>query len=342
MPRTHSIAIWPHQIAVLLPPAKACLRRIWNWRRTDGQLSGSGSKQKCPKCWFPGEHISLLTKAELAVWLRGLMKDKVFISAYAVVFLALVIVERGHAVPNISQVQHALYVLAWVIAFYAFYFFAGPTLFYWSIRNSICVFWTTLGSYLIILFLKTFIVTHLLAGGSSLGHAVLYYLTSAFVSTVVTYAIFLHFRAQAVKGFGYDPLKYLFRRPPRQMECPIQMKLDEANRGPLLMIEAQNQYVSVTTENGTQLIRMTLKSATQSLDPDAGLLIHRSRWLSKKQIDELVYKNGNPYVVTPSGNAYSISRKMVSKVKETIEQRKAQSFSIDQTGPATRNEKAQC
>ena len=284
----------------------------------------------------------MLTKAELAVWLRSLMKDKIFISAYAVVFLALVIVERGHAVPNISQIQHALYVLAWVIAFYAFYFFAGPTLFFWSIRNSICVFWTTLGSYLIILFLKTFIVTHLLAGGSSLGHAVLYYLTSAFVSTVVTYAIFLHFRAQAVKGFGYDPLKYLFRRPPEQMECPIQVKLDEINRGPLLMVEAQNQYVSVTTENGTQLIRMTLKSATQSLDPDAGLLVHRSRWLSKNQIGDLVYRNGNPYVVTPNGTAYSISRKMVSKVKEIIEQRKTQAPNINRTDRAAKNEQAQC
>lgn len=266
----------------------------------------------------------MLTKADLTVWLRGLMKDKVFISAYAVVFLALVVVERGHAVPNISQFQHALYVLAWVIAFYAFYYFAGPSLFYWSIRNSICVFWTTLGSYLIILFLKTFIVTHLLAGGSSLKHAILYYITSAFVSSVITYAIFLHFRSQAIKGFGYDPLKYLFRSPPKQTDCPVQLMLDEKNRGPILMLEAQNQYLSVTTENGTQLIRMTLKSATESLDSEAGLLVHRSRWLSNREISGLIYKNGNPYVVNPSGDEFSISRKIVSKVKDIIEQRGAQ------------------
>ncbi len=284
----------------------------------------------------------MLTKAELTVWLRGLMKDKVFISAYAVIFLALVIVERGHAVPNISQLQHALYVLAWVIAFYAFYFFAGPTLFYWSLRNSVCVFWAALGSYLIILFLKTFIVTYLLAGGSSFGHAILYYCTSAFVSSVITYAIFLHFRAQAVNGFGYDPLKYLFRRPPRHLDCPIQMRLDEANRGPLLMLEAQNQYVSVTTENGTQLIRMTLKSAAENLDSDAGLLVHRSRWLSKKEMGELVYRNGNPYIVTPGGDEFSISRKIVPKVKEIIEQRKAQTPETKQADKATKNKRAQC
>lgn len=284
----------------------------------------------------------MLTKAELTVWLRGLMKDKVFISAYAVVFLALVIVERGHAVPSISQFQHALYVLAWVIAFYAFYFFAGPTLFYWSIRNSVCVFWATLGSYLIILFLKTFIVTHLLAGGSSFKHAILYYFTSAFVSSVITYAIFLHFRTQAIKGFGYDPLKYLFRRPPKQTDCPIQMKLDETNRGPLLMLEAQNQYVSVTTENGTQLIRMTLKSAAENLDSEAGLLVHRSRWLSNSEISDLVYRNGNPFVVNPGGDEFSISRKMVAKVKEVIEQRRAQAPETKRVDRATKNNHAQC
>lgn len=107
------------------------------------------------------------------------------------------------------------------------------------------------------------------------------------------------------------------------------------------MLEAQNQYVSVTTKNGTQLIRMTLKSAAENLAPEAGLLVHRSRWLSNSEIRELVYRNGNPYVVNPSGEEFSISRKMVSKVKDIIEQRAAQAPDPKQAGRATKKN-AQC
>ncbi len=54
--------------------------------------------------------------------------------------------------------------------------------------------------------------------------------------------------------------------------------------GQVRALKAQNQYVLVMTDQGSHLVRMTLRNAIDCLPPDSGVQIHRSWWVSQAEL----------------------------------------------------------
>lgn|GEM_PF-5646257 len=86
----------------------------------------------------------------------------------------------------------------------------------------------------------------------------------------------------------------------------------------VVMIRSFNQYIEVITEHKKQDIRMSLKDAVALFDEALGLRIHRSYWVRKSEIEELSYKNGNPFVTLRNGQAVPVGRQMVEPVKSIL------------------------
>ena len=75
--------------------------------------------------------------------------------------------------------------------------------------------------------------------------------------------------------------------PPRLLE-----RVKPGTRGPLQSLQAQDHYVEITTARGQELILMRLADAIAELDGVDGMQVHRSWWVSKSAIDD-VLRNGH-------------------------------------------------
>lgn len=78
--------------------------------------------------------------------------------------------------------------------------------------------------------------------------------------------------------------------------------------GDLLSVQAQNQYVLVTTTEGSRLIRMSMQRAVEGFNPDAGLSIHRSWWVSRNQIAKGRFDPKNSVLISADGTSYPVSK----------------------------------
>lgn len=105
--------------------------------------------------------------------------------------------------------------------------------------------------------------------------------------------------------------------PTRQIE-PLQAKLPAQIRGQVLQLKAEGKYVHVITEKGKQLLPMSLSRAIENLQPEQGLRIHRSHWVSWSQMERIVYENGNPRLVTVSTEVLPVSRNRLKQVKSHL------------------------
>lgn len=94
-------------------------------------------------------------------------------------------------------------------------------------------------------------------------------------------------------------------------------------RGPILQIVAENKYIRVTTQNGEQLLSMSLTAAEEKLDPTRGMRIHRSVWLAWDAMGRIIYENGNPRILATTGTVHPISRKNVKLIRERQKRREA-------------------
>ncbi len=76
----------------------------------------------------------------------------------------------------------------------------------------------------------------------------------------------------------------------------------------ILSLEAQDHYVKVTTNKGSELILMRLADAITALPENAGIQIHRSHWIAHNFIASNKRHNGQNLIVTKSGAELPISR----------------------------------
>lgn len=95
-------------------------------------------------------------------------------------------------------------------------------------------------------------------------------------------------------------------------------QLPETMRSDIIRLESRNQYVEVTTLRGQAELRMTLKAAIDALPIGEGLRLHRSIWLRRDQIADLVYISGNPRLLDIHGNQFPVSRSKVAELKRMI------------------------
>ncbi len=85
------------------------------------------------------------------------------------------------------------------------------------------------------------------------------------------------------------------------------------NAQKVLSLNAQDHYVEVATEFGSELCLIRLSDAIAEVAPIEGIQIHRSSWIAKSAIQEIKVQGNNTEVHLINGNTLKVSQ---SRVKE--------------------------
>lgn len=81
----------------------------------------------------------------------------------------------------------------------------------------------------------------------------------------------------------------------------------------ILALCAQDHYVEVITDKGSELCLLRLNVAITEAVPEEGLQIHRSHWVAKSAIETAEFKGASPQVRLINGRVLNISQ---SRLKE--------------------------
>jgi len=81
---------------------------------------------------------------------------------------------------------------------------------------------------------------------------------------------------------------------------------------------AQNQYVEVVTKNGKQLHIGSLKSISEQVSEDQGIMIHRSYFVSKSAVNQIRVDDGKVSVSMANGDRIPVARRLAVEVKRQL------------------------
>lgn len=85
---------------------------------------------------------------------------------------------------------------------------------------------------------------------------------------------------------------------------------------PLLHLEIQDHYLQVHTENGARTVLMRLRDAIRQLDPERGIQVHRSHWVSHHAVRHVERNNGRVILHLVDGNIIPVSRSFLKSVRQ--------------------------
>ncbi|WP_448211661.1 LytR/AlgR family response regulator transcription factor [Colwellia sp. MEBiC06753] len=86
-------------------------------------------------------------------------------------------------------------------------------------------------------------------------------------------------------------------------------------------IDAAGDYMCVHTEQGTHILRKTMKQLEELLDPRIFIRSHRSTIVNKNYVEKFCSQlNGEYYLVMISGKELKVSRSYKDKVKQAVTQ----------------------
>lgn len=86
----------------------------------------------------------------------------------------------------------------------------------------------------------------------------------------------------------------------------------------ILSLSAQDHYVEVTTEVGTELCLMRLNDAIGEAEPIEGFQIHRSHWVSKSAVKKVESKGTTSRVFLSDGRTLNISQSRLADFKSFL------------------------
>lgn len=85
-------------------------------------------------------------------------------------------------------------------------------------------------------------------------------------------------------------------------------RLPVEKRGALVRLEAQDHYLKVVTQAGDALILMRLSDAEAELSDYDGLRVHRSHWVARDQVEQVVRKDGRLLLLMSDRTEVPVSR----------------------------------
>ncbi|MGY6704999.1 LytTR family DNA-binding domain-containing protein [Roseinatronobacter sp.] len=91
-------------------------------------------------------------------------------------------------------------------------------------------------------------------------------------------------------------------------------RLPLAKRGPLIRLEAQDHYLRVVTQNGSELVLMRMADAEAALQ-GAGLRVHRSHWVALAAITRVERQQGRIALVMHDGAIVPVSRSNLPRLR---------------------------
>ncbi len=115
------------------------------------------------------------------------------------------------------------------------------------------------------------------------------------LSAVVTFA-----RLAVASG---EETELKTERQPRLLK-----RLPDGVTGRVLRLSGKNHMVEITTECGRYEVRMRLSDAITEMDGVEGFLTHRSHWIARTAISEIIREKGRHYVVSQDETRIPLSR----------------------------------
>lgn len=98
-------------------------------------------------------------------------------------------------------------------------------------------------------------------------------------------------------------------------------RLPPEKRGTIIRLEVQDHYVLAVTERGRAMILLRLADAIRETEPTAGLQVHRSHWVARHGITDIIRepgKNGRTLIRTRDGAEIPVSRARLADVKTLV------------------------
>ena len=87
----------------------------------------------------------------------------------------------------------------------------------------------------------------------------------------------------------------------------------------LLSLSAQDHYVEITTELGSELCLIRLNDAISEAAPEEGSQVHRSHWVAKSAIEELEIKGSRGLVRLVDGRTLNVSQSRLADFRAFCE-----------------------
>ena len=91
---------------------------------------------------------------------------------------------------------------------------------------------------------------------------------------------------------------------------------DKLKGGTILALQAEDHYVRIHTDKGSDLILMRLADATEQMGSTPGARTHRSWWVSKSAIKSVRRDNGRVALVLTNDTEVPVSRGYTSELRE--------------------------
>ncbi len=104
----------------------------------------------------------------------------------------------------------------------------------------------------------------------------------------------------------------------RYPDSSLETTLPPEAHGPLFAMEAQDHYVLFITANGEHLQRITLTDAINLVPKGTGLRVHRSHWVAKSEILDLVQVQQKYCVILRNGRHVPVGKAKVDAVRALL------------------------
>jgi len=88
--------------------------------------------------------------------------------------------------------------------------------------------------------------------------------------------------------------------------------------GQILSLSAQDHYVEVVTDTGSELCLIRLVDAIAEVDPEPGFKIHRSHWVAAKAIVSLEVNGSGAQIKLSDGRALPVSRSRLGELRRFL------------------------
>ena len=204
------------------------------------------------------------------------------------------------------------------LGFYGLGYLFSARVQYFLMLRGIPFFWGAVIFYSALAAGESLIFFSLLPADAGLNTALLYWATTV-AMIMLTLAVLVMFFDQPIrKNLSRSPDDFPMWRPFKAGFSSLELELPADIRAPVQRIEAENQYIRVTTAKGDTMLRMSLTQAENLLEPGLGFRVHRSMWIRKSRIADLVFRDGNPKIRCADENEYPISRARVADIREYL------------------------
>ncbi len=95
----------------------------------------------------------------------------------------------------------------------------------------------------------------------------------------------------------------------------VQQKLPPEKRGVLHAMIAHDHYVEIVTDKGRHLVLMRLTDAIDLCGECDGLRVHRSGWVARQGMADVIIKGRRMWIALPDGSMVTVSRQYQDQVQ---------------------------